>query len=272
MTVCAGKKGEWKLDRFISDVKKYQKYTVYAAKSELKSEVAGSHLSWLWWILDPLLFMIVYSFVAVIVFQKGEPYLPVFIFIGYNSWNFFSACLRQSVKLVAANKPIVSKVYIPKFILIFIKILSNGFKMVIAFSLVVIMMIGYRVPVDWKVVLMLPLFAVLLVVTFAFSSVLLHFGVYVEDLANIVTVVLKLLFYLTGIFYSISNRVPYPYSSILLKCNPMALLVDSMRRVLIYQAMPDWGAVFAWFLIGMVFSVIGVRTIYRYENSYVKVM
>ncbi len=258
------------MNQFISDMKKYQKYTIYAAKSELKSEVANSHLSWLWWILDPLLFMIVYSFVAVIVFQKSEPYLPVFIFIGYNSWNFFSACLRQSVKLVAANKPIVSKVYIPKFILIFIKIFSNGFKMLIAFSIVVVMMIGYRVPVDWKV--MLPLFAVLLVVTFAFSSVLLHFGVYVEDLANVVTVVLKLLFYLTGIFYSIQKRVPYPYSSLLLKCNPMALLVDSMRRVLIYQTMPDWAPVLAWLAIGIVLSVVGVHNIYRHENSYVKVM
>ncbi len=144
--------------------------------------------------------------------------------------------------------------------------------MMIAFSLVVIMMIGYQVPVDWKALLMLPLFLVLIVVTFAFSSVLLHFGVYVEDLANVVTVVLKLLFYLTGIFYSIRNRVPYPYSSLLLKCNPMALLVDSMRRVLIYQEMPEWGAVLAWLLIGMVMSVVGVRNIYRHENSYVKVM
>lgn len=144
--------------------------------------------------------------------------------------------------------------------------------MMIAFSLVVFMMVGYRVPVDWKALLMLPLFVVLFLVTFAFSSVLLHFGVYVEDLANVVTVVLKLMFYLTGIFYSISKRVPYPYSSLLLKCNPMALLVDSMRRVLIYQTMPEWGAVFAWFLIGVVLSVIGVRNIYRHENSYVKVM
>ena len=144
--------------------------------------------------------------------------------------------------------------------------------MMIAFSIVVVMMIGYQVPVDWKVILMLPLFLVLVIVTFAFGSVLLHFGVYVEDLANVVTVVLKLLFYLTGIFYSIRNRVPYPYSSLLLKCNPMALLVDSMRRVLIYQEMPEWDALFAWFLIGVVLSVIGVRNIYRHENSYVKVM
>lgn len=144
--------------------------------------------------------------------------------------------------------------------------------MMIAFSIVIVMMIGYRVPVDWKILLLPFLFLVLVTVTFAFSSVLLHFGVYVEDLANVVTVVLKLLFYLTGIFYSIQNRVPYPYSSLLLKCNPMALLVDSMRRVLIYQTMPEWGAVLVWFVIGIVLSVIGVRNIYRHENSYVKVM
>ena len=82
-----------KLNRLISDIKKYRKYTIYAAKSELKSEVANSHLSWMWWILDPLLFMVVYSFVAVIVFQKGEPYLPVFIFIGYNHSLFYNLLL-----------------------------------------------------------------------------------------------------------------------------------------------------------------------------------
>ncbi len=260
------------MHRFINDVKKYRKYAVYAAKSELKSEVANSHLSWLWWILDPLLFMIVYSFVSLIVFQKKEPYLPVFIFIGYNSWNFFSACLRQSVKLVTVNSSIVSKVYLPKFILIFVKILSNGFKMLIAFSIVVVMMIGYRVPVDWKVILILPLFAVLLVVTFAFSSVLLHFGVYVEDLANLTAVALKLIFYMTGIFYSVEKRVPYPYNSLLLKGNPMAMLVDAMRKVLIYQTMPDWQPVLTWFAAGILLSAVGVHNIYKHENSYVKVM
>ena len=66
--------------------------------------------------------------------------------------------------------------------------------------------------------------------------------------------------------------MPYPYSSLLLKCNPMALLVDSMRRVLIYQTMPDWAPVLAWLAIGIVLSVVGVHNIYRHENSYVKVM
>ena len=70
------------MKRFVNDIKKYYKFTIYSAKSELKSEIANSHLSWLWWILDPLLFMMVYSFISIIVFSKSEPYFPVFVFIG----------------------------------------------------------------------------------------------------------------------------------------------------------------------------------------------
>lgn len=260
------------MSRIISDIKKYRNYAVYAAKSELKAEVANSHLSWMWWILEPMLFMLVYSFVALIVFRRGEPYLPVFIFIGYSSWNFFSNCVRQSVKLVAANSSIVTKVYIPKFVLIFVKMVSNAFKMLISFSLVVVLMIGYRIPVDWKIILVIPLVFVLFVITFAFSSLLMHFGVYMEDLAYIVSVTLKLIFHLTGIIYNVEKRVPYPLSGFLLKFNPMALLIDSMRKVMIYQTMPDWKAIFIWLVIGIALTVAGVHNIYKYENSYVKVM
>ena len=100
------------MKRFINDIKKYYKFTIYSAKSELKSEIANSHLSWLWWILDPLLFMMVYSFISIIVFSKSEPYFPVFVFIGLASWQFFEKTVKVSVKLVSNNRSIVSKVYL----------------------------------------------------------------------------------------------------------------------------------------------------------------
>ena len=86
--------------RFKNDLQKYWKYTQYAAKSQLKSEVASSYLNWLWWILDPLLFMLVYTFIALIVFKKSVEYFPVFVFIGLTCWNFFNKCVLGSVKVV----------------------------------------------------------------------------------------------------------------------------------------------------------------------------
>ena len=60
------------MKRFIDDIKKYYKYTVYAAKAELKSEVAGSYLGWMWWFLEPFCFMLVYAFMVVAVLAIGS--------------------------------------------------------------------------------------------------------------------------------------------------------------------------------------------------------
>lgn len=264
------------LKRFITDVKKYREYAVYSAKSDLKAEVADSHLSWMWWILDPLLFMMVYSFIAIIVFGKGEKYFAAFVFIGLSSWKFFNGTIKQSVRLVAKNSGIVSKVYMPKYVLIIIQMLVNCFKMVISLILVVGTMFIYRVPVSYRLIYFIPCMLVLFVVTFGISCIVLHFGVYVDDLSNIMDVLLKLVFYLTGIFYSIESKVGAalgtPYVNLLLKGNPAALVIDSLRKCMIYNTTPDLLALAVWFVAGCVLSVIGVRLIYKNENSYVKII
>ena len=51
------------MKRFWKDLKGHYKYALYAAKSELKSEVANSYLNWIWWVLEPFCFMLIYSFI-----------------------------------------------------------------------------------------------------------------------------------------------------------------------------------------------------------------
>lgn len=254
-------------------MKKYWEYAKYSAKSSLKSEIANSHLSWLWWILDPLLFMMVYSFVALVVFRKGELYFKAFVFIGLSSWDFFSKTVKQSVRLVTQNSAIVSKVYMPKYMLIIIQMLINGFKMMISYILVIGVMIIEQVPVSYNVIYALPLFLTLAVVTFGFSTFMLHFGVFVDDLHNIINAILRLCFYLSGIFYNLNNKnVPEPFATILLKGNPIAFIMNELRKCMIYATTPDFAVMSIWFSIGILLSVMGVRVIYKYENSYVKVI
>lgn len=256
----------------VRDVKSYKNYIIYSGKSGLKAEIANSHLSWLWWILDPLLFMMVYSFISLVVFRKSEPYFPAFVFIGLSLWTFFERTVKGSVKIIRSNKDIVSKVYLPKYILIMVRLIMNGFKMLISFSLVIVVMALYRVPLTWNALYFFLIMAMVLFVTFGFSTFMLHFGVFVEDLYNVMNVVLKLLFYMSGIFYSITNRVPEPYLTIMLKLNPMSLAINDMRSVLLYSEGPHVGALLVWLCIGIFLSFYGIYTIYKYENSYVKVI
>lgn len=260
------------MKRFFNDVKTYRKYVVRSAKSKLKAEVADSYLNWIWWILDPICFMLIYTFIFGVVFNGKEQYFPVFIFVGLTGWNFFNKCVQSSVSMVKANKSIIDKVYVPKFILAFTRMGVDGFKMMISFGIVVGMMLVYRIPVTWNLIFVIPLLLLLVIITFASMIILMHLGVFVEDMNNIVTILLRLLFYITGVFYAVNKRLPSPYGNYALKLNPLAYILDGLRKCLLYGKTPDLRVLAIWFVVGIAVSVIGIRIIYKYENGYVKVI
>ena len=261
------------MKRFFNDLKKYWNYVNYSTWSELKAEIINSYLGWVWLLLEPLCFMLIYTFIAVIVFKSKVDYFPVFVFIGLTIWNFFNKTLSGSVKLVSSNRDTVTKVYLPKFVLLLIKMGVNLFKMGVSFLMVFVFMIFYQVPITWNILWMIPITITAIILTFGVSSIVMHFGVFVEDLVNIINIGTKLMFYMTGIFYDISAKIHNIfYRTILLDINPMANIIYNLRRTMIYSSSPIgyWTAI--WFLIGIFLSIIGIRTIYKYENTYVKVM
>lgn len=264
------------MKRFFTDLKKHGKFVIYAGKSELKAEVANSYLNWLWWILEPFCFMLVYAFVFGKVFGMKEDYYILFIFIGITMWDFFNRMLLSSVQIVKNNKSIVSKVYLPKYMLILVKAYVNGFKMAVSFVIIIVMMIVYQVPVTWNLLWLAPILLTLFTVTFAICAFLLHFGVYVDDLTNVLRIFLRILFYLTGVFYNIELRVGKQFGAavgrLVTECNPMALLISSMRDILLYGHAPHYKWLLAWLVGSTLVSALGVKLIYKNENSYVKVI
>lgn len=64
------------MKRFWRDLTSHYRYAIYSAKSELKSEVANSYLNWIWWVLEPFCFMLIYAFIFGVVFEAREQYFP----------------------------------------------------------------------------------------------------------------------------------------------------------------------------------------------------
>lgn len=257
------------IKRFINDLKKYFRYSIVSAKAQLKAEVAGSYLNWVWWILDPLCFMLIYTFIFGYVFSAKETYFPVYIFIGLSMWSFFSKTLQSSVKIVKRNKAVVSRVYFPKFILLLTDIWVHGFKLAVSFGIVAIMMVVFRIPLSWNILVSLPIILIMAILAFGCGCFLLHYGVYVQDLSNVVAIVLRMMFYMTGIFYSVEKRIPV-YGPVLNKFVPSAYLISEMRQCLIYCAAPNWKMLLFWLFVSVLITILGVRKIYKEENSYVK--
>lgn len=258
--------------RFFKDIKKYWSFLIVGTKSQLRSEVNNSYLDWIWWLLEPFCNMLVYTFIFGYVFHASEEYFPVFVFIGVSTWGFFSRNLNASVKLIEANRGIVTKVYIPKQILLIKVMFVNFVKMILAYAVIAVMMVIYRVPVNICLAYMIPIFLLLFILTYGICCFLMHFGIYMEDLHYITSIVLMILMYFTGIFYNIEKRIPAPFGTILNKSNPVAFLISSMRDAMIYRLGIDKKMYCIWFLAATVIAMAGTRLIYKNENSYVKVI
>ena len=105
-----------------------------------------------------------------------------------------------------------------------------------------------------------------------------HFGVYVNDLYNVVQVILRFLFYLSGVFYDVSERLSQTViwglnvGRLMVTVNPIAYIIDEFRKVIIYGQAVRADLYLYWLLISGVLLYLGLKLMYRFENSYIKVV
>ena len=150
--------------------------------------------------------------------------------------------------------------------------------MAIAFGLVGVMMILYRVRITWQIFFVIPIFFTLFLLVFGISCIVAHFGVFIEDLQNVAAVGMRLLFYISGVFYEIEpklkwiSRIPKTLADIMIQWNPISFLITQCREALIYAGNMNLTMLCFWMAVGFLLSAIGVFLIYKYEKDYVKVI
>ena len=260
------------MKKFFANIKKYKNYAIRSAKAELKSEVADSRLNYLWWIIEPLCFMLIYTFVFGVVFPNKTPYFASFVMVGQAAWDFFNRMISGSVKLIANNRDLVTKVYIPKYILLFAKSMTYVFKMFISLALAFGLMIFQGVPFTWHMILIIPILIVLYIICFGAGMILMHYGVTLNDLSNLTNIGLKMVFYLSGIFYNINERLKGTLGFVLLRVNPIAFCMNELRKVTVFGTLPSIEGLLIWLIVGIILCAIGIHVIHKNENSYAKVI
>lgn len=258
--------------KFVKDIRKYWQYMVYAAKTDLKAEVANSYLNRLWWLLEPFFNMIVYVVVFGNIMGNSVENYATFVFSALLMWNFFNKTINFSVKLVRNSKDIITKVYIPKFVILLSNMILNMFKLLFSLIVLVVMMIVFQIKIGINILWVFPAYAVMIMLAFGAGMIFLHFGVYVDDLSYAVGILLNMLMFLSGIFYEMMTTLPEPLNAIMMCLNPVAMFVDTMRNALLNNSVANLPILGAWFLMSTILCCIGVHIVYKNENSYVKVV
>ena len=250
----------------------YFPFSLYYAKCQLRKEVAIMRLGWIWWFLEPALFTAIYVFVFSFVFRSRLLYRVPYVALGQMMWSFFNRTCTNSVTLIRHYRGLLSRSDIPKFVLLINSMLVSGFKMFISFLLVVGLMYFYKVPVTRMYALFPLILSVFIVFCFGCGLWLMHLGVYFPDLKNVVPVLLRMLLYLSGIFYSLEDRLGELAARIILRYNPVGCLMFEARNVLLYNRLTSPYSIAIWFGVGLLLSATALKSIERHEKDYIKVI
>ncbi|MDO4869838.1 MAG: ABC transporter permease [Bacillota bacterium] len=258
--------------RFAKDWKKYREYVSYTSRSELRAETANTYLNWVWWILEPVLLMMIYTFIFGYIFKSSEEYFPLFVMFGIAMWRFFSMSVQSSATLIVSHRMIVSRIYIPKHMLLLVLMARCGIKSLFSFMIVVVMMVVFRVHPSLEMLLVFPAVILLILFTYGVCCFIMHIGVFIEDTSYVVGVVLTMMMYMTGIFWSVEARLPGLAGLILCRTNPVTFSINVARNGLLYGVNSFHWTFLVWIAAAIVIAILGTRLVYKNENTYAKVI
>ncbi|MGM0367977.1 MAG: ABC transporter permease [Actinomycetota bacterium] len=207
----------------------YRELIFSLTKKELKVKYRGSVLGFLWSLLNPILMMLVYSFVFSIIMRLGVENFAIFLISALLGYNFLANSVSYGTSSIVANGNLVNKIYFPREILplsiVFANLMNFLFELIALFIVLAVM--GYKF---YMYLYLLPL--VIFVQFFLVSGVTLlvaALNVFFRDLQHLVSIIMMLWFFGTPIIYPL-DLVPETFRRILM-FNPMVLFVNLYRNM-----------------------------------------
>lgn len=235
--------------RRLIDVVQYRELLGNLIRKELKVKYKNSVLGFVWTLLNPTLYLVVFSLVFQEVLRVQVPYYAIFFLSGLLVWNFFSTALSACTGSITGNAQLVQKVWFPREIL---PLAAIGAAMVHFFLqaivLVAALAIFQRAP-SLEYMIALPFaFVVLLVLASAIGIALSAINVYLRDTEHLLELALLAWFWLSAVVYpyrQVAERLG-PTREWMASLNPVIPIVLTFQKVL-YN--PDDTAL-GWFTNG----------------------
>jgi ABC-2 type transport system permease protein/lipopolysaccharide transport system permease protein len=197
-------------------------------------------------LVNTLVFSLIFARVAAI--DTGMPY-PLYAYSGLLAWNFGASSLRFAVTSLTSNANLVSKVYFPREIFPFSAVLVALVDTCVGSLLLLAMMAWYGAAPGATVLLLPVILAIHLALIAGLSLALAMAHLFFRDVKYLFDIVLNAGMFATAVVYPVSGvggRV-----GAVLALNPLTVILDGYRAVLLRHAMPDLAAL-SWVACGSV--------------------
>ncbi len=237
----------------------YRGLLVFLVWRDLKVRYAQTVLGAAWAIIQPVLTMVIFTVVFgrfAKVPSDGVPY-PVFSLAALVPWTYFSTAFAGASNSLITSANLITKIYFPRLVIPFAPVVGGLVDFVIAFVILLITLVVYRIVPSPAAVVLIPLLVISMILTSAgVGCWLAALNIKFRDIKYVVPFLVQIWLYASPVAYPMSV-VPARFR-LLYALNPMAGVIEGFRTVLLHTGAVPWPMIVFSLFSGVVLFVTGM--------------
>ena len=256
----------------LRDLWEYRELLFFLVWRDVKVRYKQTLLGGAWAVVQPLLTMLIFSVFfgrLARIPSDGVPY-PIFAFAALVPWTFFANGLTNASNSLVGSANLIRKVYFPRLAIPIAAVLAGIVDFAIAFAVLVVMMLAYRIVPTINLVFLLPLLLLAMVTSLGVGLWLSAINVQYRDVRYVVPFLVQIWMFATPIAYS-TNLLPEAWRAVY-ALNPMVGVVDGFRWVLLDTAAAPGPSIITSSVVALVMLVSGAFYFRRMERRFADVV
>lgn len=235
---------------------------VQMTRREVVGRYRGSVMGLAWSFFNPILMLVVYTFVFSVVFKarwgtgdESQTSFAIVLFVGLIVYNLFAEMANRAPGLILSNVNYVKKVIFPLEILPVVGLGAALFHSLISLGVLLVAILLIKGSLVWTVIYFPLILVPLLIATLGVAWFLASLGVFVRDVGQTIGILTTVLMFVSPVFFPIS-ALPEKFQ-FWQKLNPLTFAIEQSRAVIIFGKQPDWAGLALYILASLLVAWAG---------------
>ena len=209
------------------------------AHMALRADATRFFLGYIWWVLEPLLWVGVFYVVFVIILGSREADFLTFLMTGKLAFVWFSKTVTQASNSIIAGRGLVGNIRVPMTLFPMAVIQEGLYRQVAVFMVMFIYLLvgGFEFTSTWVYLVTLLIVNYIMIVACALAGASLV--CVARDFAPLIGLFMMFLMFTSGIFWDVRDISDPDKMEMILTLNPLAFILDAYRQILMYATPPD---------------------------------
>ena len=209
------------------------------ARMALRADASNYYLGYIWWVLEPLLYVVVFYIVFDVILNAGRSDFLIFLMCGKLPFIWFSKSVNHASLSLIQGVGLISKINLPKSLFPMAIIQEGMYKQSAVFLLLFIVLLAndYVITATWWY--LLPVIIVNYLMIVACSLIGASLVCVVRDFSMVIALGMIFLMFTSGIFWDVRELNDPKMIELVLELNPLAFVLDAYRQILMHNAAPN---------------------------------